>query len=302
MRGTVGILIACALLVAAPAASPHAGHPPLEIDIGGHAFAPKDAQIYQSDSVVFTWKGPDTNHSATGDDFDTDAGKPAAEVLHAPGDTYAVTFSKIGTFKYHCKVHPDMTGTITVQPIPGAPPPQAPVLSHVSAKPKVFTTLTTLRFTLDSPASVRAILKRGAKTLKEIDFLGHPGANSKRLKFGKKLKAGRAVLRVVAIDQSSGLASKTASLKVEVKRAQASASAMRYPPITCGRITFNGKRYVVKTHGPSCTTAIRGVKEWMGHHKSPRYYKCKTYGGDIPAYCIGAVEKYKKRYFFANKG
>jgi plastocyanin len=288
--------------VAAPAASPHAGHPPLEIDIGGHAFAPKDAQIYQSDSVVFTWKGPDTNHSATGAEFDTDAGKPAAEVLHAPGDTYAVTFSKIGTFTYHCKVHPDMTGTITVQPLPGAPTPAAPVLTKVSAKPTTFTTRTTLRLTLDSPASVRAILKRGSKTLKEIDFLGHPGANSKRLSFGKKLKPGKAVLKVVAIDQSSGLASKTASLRVTIARPRAGASVFRYPPITCGRITFNRKRYVVKTHGPSCTTAISGVKGWMAHHRSPRYYRCKTYGGDIPAYCIGAIEKYKKRYFFASKG
>src|SRR4051794_41585335 len=88
--------VALVALAAAPTASPHAGHPPLEIDIGGHAFAPQSAQIYQSDSVVFTWKGPDTNHSATGADFDTDPGKPTAEILHAPGDTYAVTFSKVG--------------------------------------------------------------------------------------------------------------------------------------------------------------------------------------------------------------
>jgi hypothetical protein len=78
-------------------------------------------------------------------------------------------------------------------------------------------------------------------------------------------------------------------------------AATAYPPITCGRITVKSTRYVVKTHGPSCTTAIKGVKNWMAQHKSPRYFKCKTYGGDIPAYCIGSVPKYKKRYFFANK-
>lgn len=259
-------------------------------------------QIYQSDSVVFTWKGPDTNHSATGADFDTDAGKPAAEVLHPPGDTYAVTFSKIGTFTYHCKVHPSMTGTITVQPIPGAPTPVAPALTKVSAKPRTFARRTAVRFTLDSPASVRAILRRGSKTLKEVDFLGHPGANSKKLDFGSRLTQGKAVLRLVAIDQSSGLASKTASLKVTVKRAKARASVRVYPPITCGHIKYGGKRLLVKTHGPSCTTAIRGVKGFMAHHTSPRYYKCKSYGGDIPAYCVGSIAKYAKRYFFASKG
>ena len=74
-----------------------------------------------------------------------------------------------------------------------------------------------------------------------------------------------------------------------------------YPPITCGRITWGGKRYVVKTHGPSCTTAIRGVKGFMAHHTSPRFYRCRSYSGDIPAYCTG-IDRYKRRYFFANKG
>jgi plastocyanin len=219
VRGTAATFIALAgLLAAAPSASPHAGHAPLEIDIASHAFAPNSAQIYQGDSVVFTWKGPDTNHSATGDGFDSDAGRSSAEVLHPPGDTYAVTFNKIGTFNYHCKVHPSMTGTITVQPVPGAPTPVAPKLTSVSVKPRAFRGQTTLRFTLDSPASLRAILKRGSKTLKEIDFLGHPSANTKRLNFGRRIKPGKAVLRVVAVDQTSGLQSKTAVLRVEVKR------------------------------------------------------------------------------------
>jgi hypothetical protein len=80
------------------------------------------------------------------------------------------------------------------------------------------------------------------------------------------------------------------------------APAAAAPPITCGRISYGGQRYVVKTHGPTCTTAIKGVKGFMAHHTSPRYYRCKRYGADIPAYCIGAIEKYKRRYFFASKG
>jgi hypothetical protein len=79
------------------------------------------------------------------------------------------------------------------------------------------------------------------------------------------------------------------------------ATAVAYPPITCGRVTINSKRYLVKTHGPSCTTAIRGVKGFILHRTSPRFYKCKAYGGSIPAYCVGAIDKYAKRYFFANK-
>jgi hypothetical protein len=93
-----------------------------------------------------------------------------------------------------------------------------------------------------------------------------------------------------------------AALAAALLTALLSATAAAYPPITCGRVTVNSHRYVVKTHGPSCTTAIRGVKGYMLHHTSPRFYKCKSYGGDIPAYCVGAIEKYRKRYFFASKG
>ena len=77
-------------------------------------------------------------------------------------------------------------------------------------------------------------------------------------------------------------------------------TAVAAPPITCGRITMKGKRYVVKSHKASCTTAINGVKRWVYRHSSPRFYACKTIGGDIPAYCKG-TGKYKRRYFFASK-
>jgi hypothetical protein len=93
-----------------------------------------------------------------------------------------------------------------------------------------------------------------------------------------------------------------AALAVALLTGLLAAPAGAYPPITCGRITYKSTRYVVKAHGPSCTTAIRGVKGFLGHHASPRFYRCRSYGGDIPAYCIGAVAKYKNRYFFASKG
>src|SRR3954453_23060335 len=80
-----------ALLVAAPGASTHAGHGPVEIDIADYAYAPQQVQVYQGDSVVFTWKGPDTNHSATADDGSFETGSN-----HALGDTYGVSFTKAG--------------------------------------------------------------------------------------------------------------------------------------------------------------------------------------------------------------
>jgi hypothetical protein len=252
--------------------------------------------IYQGDSVVFVWKGPDTDHSATADDgsFDTGAG-------HGLNDTYGVSFTQVGTFTYHCKVHSFMHGKITVQPPPAGSTQTAPTLSGLKVSPTTFTRKTKVAFSVSSASSIRATLRRSKRVVKEVDFNATPGVNSKRLDFGRRLKAGRYKLSLLAIDPSSGLASKTVSKAVRVGHARASAATFDYPPITCGRQTIKGKRWVIKTHGPSCTTAINGVKGFMSRRTSPRFFKCKSYGGDIPAYCVGAVAKYKKRYFFASK-
>jgi hypothetical protein len=79
-----------------------------------------------------------------------------------------------------------------------------------------------------------------------------------------------------------------------------SATASAYPAITCGRMSYDGQHYVVKSHGPSCPFAIRSLKTYMAHRTSPRLFKCRRYGANIPAYCVGAG-KYSKRYFFASK-
>src|SRR4051794_17769484 len=106
--------------LAAPA-SPHPGHPFPTVSIANHAFAPSALQVYVGDTVAFSWDGPDTNHSVTADDgsFDTDPGKAPALIRHQAGDAYATQVRKAGTVSYHCEVHPDMTGTITVLPVPG---------------------------------------------------------------------------------------------------------------------------------------------------------------------------------------
>ena len=72
------------------------------------AFNPATITIKAGDSV--TWTNHDfVDHTATdakgGWDIDLPAGKSAS-----------VTFNVPGTFPYICKVHPNMTGTINVQP------------------------------------------------------------------------------------------------------------------------------------------------------------------------------------------
>jgi plastocyanin len=61
---------------------------------------------------VITWRNDDTvDHTTT-----EDSGTPLWNSGNrTPGQTYSRTFGTVGTFTYHCSIHPSMTGTIVVQ-------------------------------------------------------------------------------------------------------------------------------------------------------------------------------------------
>lgn len=72
-----------------------------------YAFTP--ASISVSKGTKVTWQNKtDAEHSVTftsGATFDKEFEK---------GESVSFTFTKTGTFQYHCKYHPYMTGTVTV--------------------------------------------------------------------------------------------------------------------------------------------------------------------------------------------
>jgi hypothetical protein len=60
--------------------------------------------------TTVTWKFDDsTDHTVAADD------KSFTSPPLGKGKTYTHTFNSAGTVKYHCSIHPFMTGTITVQ-------------------------------------------------------------------------------------------------------------------------------------------------------------------------------------------
>lgn len=78
------------------------------ITIQNMAFAPATLTIKAGDKV--TWTNQDAvGHSATADDNSFDTG------VLGQGQSGSITFSKAGTYTYHCSVHPYMKGTIVVQ-------------------------------------------------------------------------------------------------------------------------------------------------------------------------------------------
>jgi hypothetical protein len=61
-----------------------------------------------------TWTNADAQgHTATADDASFDTGTIGGST------SKSVTFATAGTFPYHCKIHPTMTGTIVVEAAAG---------------------------------------------------------------------------------------------------------------------------------------------------------------------------------------
>lgn len=78
----------------------------MAVSIAGFAFSPAALTVKVGDTV--TWTNNDsTTHTVTGPDFESGP--------LAPGKTFSHKFTAAGTFDYHCSIHPNMTGSITVQ-------------------------------------------------------------------------------------------------------------------------------------------------------------------------------------------
>ena len=79
------------------------------VDIKDLAFSPDTLTISVGDTV--TWTNSDSvKHLVASSGI----GGIASSTLN-PGASYSKTFTKAGTYAYHCEIHPSMKGTIIVQ-------------------------------------------------------------------------------------------------------------------------------------------------------------------------------------------
>jgi plastocyanin len=80
-----------------------------KVSLQNFAFSP--ASITVAKGTTVTWTNNDTTtHTIVETDGKT--GPNSGNVN--PGSTYTFTFSQAGTYQYHCSIHPEMTGTVTV--------------------------------------------------------------------------------------------------------------------------------------------------------------------------------------------
>ena len=123
----VGAAGALSLVIAVAPAALAADH---GVDIAGFAFSPQSITVAVGDTV--TWSNSDAqNHTATADDGSFDTGPISS------GSPKSVTFSTGGTFAYHCRIHPAMTGTVVVTGAATAPATDtAPIAGDAPAGPR----------------------------------------------------------------------------------------------------------------------------------------------------------------------
>jgi len=86
------------------------------VDIGDNFFDPPDVAIEPGSTITWTNNGA-LPHTVTADDGSFDSGR-----LN-PGDSYTVAFDGQGTVTYHCAIHPEMRGSVTVGVGGGGPAP-----------------------------------------------------------------------------------------------------------------------------------------------------------------------------------
>src|SRR5919112_3054153 len=77
------------------------------VDIGDNFFDPPQSAVEPGSTITWTNKG-DEPHTVTADDGSFDSG------MLNPGDSYTVAFDGQGTVTYHCTIHPEMRGSVSV--------------------------------------------------------------------------------------------------------------------------------------------------------------------------------------------
>jgi plastocyanin len=101
-------LLVLAVAVGAPAAAdgPASTSQAQTVEIVNFAFRPATVEIGKGQRVVFANTASVAHTATRGGAFDTKRIKP--------GRSAGVRFKQTGTFRYHCKIHPEMRGRVVV--------------------------------------------------------------------------------------------------------------------------------------------------------------------------------------------
>ena len=101
------VLAAAAALLAIDPGTGSAASVDRKVQVINNAFSPASVRIVPGDSVTWRWSSGGVQHTVTSDNGAFDSG------LRVDG-SFERIFPDKGTFRYHCAVHPGMTGAVAV--------------------------------------------------------------------------------------------------------------------------------------------------------------------------------------------
>lgn len=87
-----------------------------QVDVSMINFTFSPASITIKKGTIVTWKNNDSaSHQVAADEAPTTVytNSLVSQVM-APNQTFSFTFDELGTYNYHCKIHPQMKGSIIV--------------------------------------------------------------------------------------------------------------------------------------------------------------------------------------------
>jgi plastocyanin len=107
-------MAACLIFAAAPGAVAHASRPgdvdakKAKVKITNFKFSPTPLTVKKGTKVIWINKAVGTSHTTTSDTGAWDSG------VLAPGAKFSHKFTTVGTFTYHCSIHPTMMAEVDV--------------------------------------------------------------------------------------------------------------------------------------------------------------------------------------------
>jgi plastocyanin len=152
VRRKVGVLL-CGLAAAAVVGVPAARAANSSVSIQNFSFQPQSVTINVGETVTWTMRDMNTQHTVTADDSSFNSGNLSTN------QTFAHTFGQAGSFSYHCNIHPSMTGTVVVQgaaPPPTQPPAPGPAPAPAAPSQPAAAATATAPHTTAAPATTAA--------------------------------------------------------------------------------------------------------------------------------------------------
>ncbi|MBE0428679.1 MAG: cupredoxin family copper-binding protein [Thermoleophilia bacterium] len=80
----------------------------VEVSISGLNYVPEEVTTDRGATVIWT-NNDSVDHTVTADDASFDSG------TISQGESFKYIFNQSGSYPYHCAIHPEMTGMVTVR-------------------------------------------------------------------------------------------------------------------------------------------------------------------------------------------